>query len=256
MNSAIRVEWLKMSRSRVTLVATILMGVLLPAMGLGFFTVAHSGGTGAMAVKAAAMLAGEGWVGYLGLIDQIAAVAVFIGAGVVVAWVFGREHADRTFQSLFSLSVSRGSVALAKFVVLEAWVIALALLITSSSVMLGLGAGVGSDIVASGVVGAALRLLAICVAGGSLALTVGYVASVGRGYLPAIGALIVIVAVAQVAVLFGTGGWFPFAVPGLAAVSGTPGIPELTTVQLGLVPALVLAVVPLTVRWWRNAEVV
>jgi ABC-2 type transport system permease protein len=255
MRRAVRVEWWKLRRSRVTLVATALMGVLLPAMGLGFYSVAVNGGTGSMADKAAALIVGEGWVGYLGLVDQITAVALFLGAGVVVAWVFGREHADRTFPSLFALPVSRGTTAAAKFVVLAVWLITLCIAVCAVALILGLAAGVApfeGDVVWAGLG----RLLTISIGAGVLSLTMGFVASIGRGYLPAIATLILIIAAAQVAVLFGTGGWFPFAVPGLLAVAGGEGVPEISTIQLALVPALGALSVWLTIRWWRNAEVV
>lgn len=255
MMRAVRVEWWKLLRSRVTLVATALMGLLLPALGLGFYSVALNGGTGSMADKAAALLVGEGWVGYVGLVDQVAAVALFLGAGVVVAWVFGREHVDRTFPSLFALPVSRQTIAGAKFVVLGVWVLLLAVVVCVVALTLGVVGGVEpfqTDVVVSEL----LRLLAISIGAGLLSLTMGFVASLGRGYLPAIGALIVLVAVSQVSVLFGTGGWFPFAVPGLMAVTGAEGVPELNGVQLALVPALGAAGIWATIRWWRKAEVV
>ena len=91
---------------------------------------------------------------------------------------------------------------------------------------------------------------------GLLSMTMGFVASVGRGYLTAIGAIIVIIAVAQVAVLFGTGGWFPFAVPGLLAVAGAEGAPTLSSLQMALVPAVVAMGIWFTIAWWRSAEVI
>jgi len=253
MSAALRVEWLKLRRSRVALVATALMGVVLPAMGLAFYDVAVSGGVGPLGDKAGALLTGKGWIGYLGLVDQIAAVAVFLGAGVVVAWVFGREHVDRTFSSLFALTVSRATIAAAKFIVLTVWVIALALLIASVAFGYGVLAAVAP--IEPGVVFPELiRLFAIAAGSGALSLTMGYVSSSGRGYLPAIGALIVIIAAAQVAVLFGTGGWFPFAVPGLAAIAGAEGVPDLTPLQISLVPTLAALTTLLTIRWWTRTE--
>ncbi len=255
MMSAVRIEWWKLRRSRVALVATVLMGMLMPALGLGFYSVALNGGTGSLADKAAALLVGQGWVGYLGLVDQVAAVAVFLGAGVVVAWAFGREHVDRTFPSLFALPVSRRAIAAAKFVVLGGWVVFLAVVVCLVALTLGIAGGVEpfeTDVVVAGLG----RLLAICIGAGLLSLTMGFVASVGRGYLPAIGAIIVLVAAAQVSVLFGTGGWFPFAVPGLMAVAGAEGVPDVNAIQLALVPALAAVGVGVTLRWWRKAEVV
>lgn len=255
MRPAIRVEWWKLRRSRVTLVSTLLMGLLLPAMGLGFYSVALNGGTGSLADKASALLVGEGWPGYMGLVDQIAAVAVFVGAGVVISWAFGREHADRTFPSLFALPVSRGTVAMAKFLVLTGWVVALGVIISAMALLLGILGGVAPFDIGEAI-NESVRLLGISVGAGTLALTLGLAASLGRGYLPAIGALIVIIAIAQVAVLFGTGGWFPYTVPGLMAVAGAEGAPELNAVQIALVPAVALVGMWLTVLWWRTAEVV
>jgi ABC-2 type transport system permease protein len=255
MNRALAVEWRKFRRSAVTRTATVLMVAFLPAMGLGFYSVAQQGGTGAVALKAQAMAIGEGWDGYLGLVDQIGAVAVFIGAGIVSAWVFGREHADRTFPSLFALPVSRVAIATAKLVVLAGWVILLAGLLTAVSLLLGAAADVG--VAGWPVVGrGAARLFAIVSSTGALSLGAGLAASMGRGYLPAVGAIILVVMTAQVAVLFGTGGWFPFAVPGLMAISGTEGAPVLSAVQIGLVPLTATVAAWLTVDWWRRAEVV
>ena len=141
MNRAVRVEWWKLKRSPVTVTATALMVILLPAMALGFYSVAQQGGTGPLAQKAGAFLIGEGWEGYLGAVDQIAAAAMFLGTGFVVAWTFGREHTDRTFPSLFALPVSRTSIAGAKFLVLAGWITLLSLLVVAVSLGIGVAAG-------------------------------------------------------------------------------------------------------------------
>lgn len=255
MTAAILVEWWKLKRSPVALTATALMVVALPAMGLGFFSVAQRGGTGAMAVKSQAMLLGEGWTGYLGAVDQIAAAAMFVGAGVVVAWMFGREHADRTFPALFALPTSRATVATAKFIVLLGWAIVLSALVAVVTTGLGLADDVGTFAMATDGPGI-VRLFAIALSTTGLALTVGWAASAGRGYLPAIGALLLILIAAQMSVLFGTGGWFPFAVPGLLAVAGSEGVPSLNSAQIALVPLTAAAGVWATIQWWRHAEVV
>lgn len=254
MRQAIRVEWWKVRRSRVTLVATALMAVLLPAMGIGFYWVAVNGGNGAIAEKAEAFLIGQGWEGYLSLVAQIAAVALLLGTGVVVAWVFGREYIDRTFPSLFARVVSLRTIAVAKYAVMTAWVATLALVVCLATLLLGVVGSVGPFEMGVLVAGAG-RLFLVALAAGVLGLTLGLVASVGRGYLPTIGALIVIIAASQVAVLFGTGGWFPYAVPGLLAVAGAERVPELTPIQVSLVPAAALLAAWMTVWWWDNSEV-
>lgn len=255
MRAALTVEWRKLARSPVVWTATALMVVMLPAMALGFYTVAINGGTGALAAKAEAFLVEEGWVGYLSLVGQIAAVAMFLGSGVVVSWAFGREHADRTFASLFALPVSRREIALAKFAVLSAWITVLSALVTLLAVVMGLVGGVGTP--GSGLpTGDLVRVFTVSLSTCLVVLPVGYVASVGRGYLPAIGALIVVVAAAQIAVLFGTGQWFPFAVPGLMAVAGAEGVPTLSVLNISLVPITIFVGVWITVLWWRTAEAV
>lgn len=251
---ALKVEWLKTRRSTVVLTATALLVLILPLMALAFFSIGQQGGTGPLADKAGAFVFGEGWVGYLGAVDQIAAVAVFLGAGIVAAWVFGRESADRTFAALFALPVSRQAIAGAKFVVLLAWVTLLCVAIVFSSLGVGLLAGVG-DGEAGSLATELQKLFSVAYSSGILSITMGLVASFGRGYLPAVGAIVLIIAASQVAVLFGTGGWFPFAIPGLMAISGTQGAPDLSAIQVGLVPITTGLGVLLTLRWWRRAEV-
>lgn len=255
MRRALAVESLKVRRSPVVLVTTALIVVLVPLLCLGFVTVAENGGAGAAALKAQAMVVGEGWDAYLNTLAQITAVTMFVGPGVVVAWAFGREFADRTFPSLFAMPVSRRSVAAAKFLVLLAWEVSLTAILLATSTIVGLVSNVGPidevDLLPS--------LGHLFIAGAltaTIALSVGFVASIGRGYLPAIGAIILLTAAAQIAVLFGTGAWFPYAAPGLYALAGADGIPEVNGAQLLLVPATTLVLAWGTVRWWGRAEVV
>jgi ABC-2 type transport system permease protein len=252
---ALAVEHLKLRRSMVVVVTTVFVVVFIPLLCVGFVAIAKRGGAGAAALKAQAMVVGEGWEAYIGVLGQMVSVAMFIGPGMVVTWAFGREHSDRTFPSLFALPVSRRSIAAAKLVVLAGWGLALVVLLLLGSVVAGLLAGVGPldgvDLIP--------RLARLGLAGfltALLALTIGFVASIGRGYLPALGAMILLTVMAQIAVLLGTGGWFPYATPGLYALAGADGIPEVSALQLLLVPVTVGIVAWLTVRWWERAEVV
>jgi ABC-2 type transport system permease protein len=61
---------------------------------------------------------------------------------------------------------------------------------------------------------------------------------------------------AQMAVLFEAGAWYPFAAPGLWAVSGNQGELLVTLPQLALAPVLALIGAGLTIRWWQNFELV
>jgi ABC-2 type transport system permease protein len=255
MRRAVTVELLKFRRSSVVLATTILIVVLVPLLCIGFVAIARSGGAGAAALKAQAMVVGEGWDGYLGLLAQMVAVAMFIGPGVVVAWAFGREFSDRTFASLFALPVSRGSTAAAKFVVLLIWGFTLMVLLLTAAVLAGLLADVGPIHMAE-VFPSLGRLALAGFLTATIALTIGLVASIGRGYLPAIGAIVLLTMAAQIAVLFGTGGWFPYAAPGLYGLAGAEGVADVSAIQLLLVPITSAIIVWLTVRWWKRAEVV
>lgn len=141
---------------------------------------------------------------------------------------------------------------MSKFVVLAAWLAVAAVLMVGFSLVLGMIAGVGAS--GGDARSAASLLIVVGVLSSLLGLPAGLAASVGRGYLPAIGSIIVVIAVSQVAVLFGTGGWFPFAVPGLLAVSGANAAPELTTGQFATVPLVTLLLIAITVLWWDRAE--
>ncbi|MEZ5193664.1 MAG: ABC transporter permease [Nocardioides sp.] len=248
------VEWHKLRRSSTVRATTMLMVLMLPGLAIGFLVLARGGGPGAAALKAQALVPGEGWQGYLGAAGQVLAVGMFLGPGFVAAWVFGREFADRTFSSLFALPVSRSAIAAAKLVVLTGWGLVVALLTVSITALAGLLAQVGPT--AGADVGSGLlRLAASAILSAIVATCVGLAASVGRGYLPGVGAVILLVAAAQIAVLLGSGGWFPVASPGLLAMAGSPGVPPVSATQILLVPLTALLAGSLTVRWWARAEV-
>ncbi len=248
--AAATVEWWKLRRSAVTWTTTGLMVMLLPAVSAAFYSVAINGGHGALASKAEIFLSSPGWEGYLGMTGQIAAAAVLVGVGVVVSWVFGREHADRTFPALFALPVGRDAVAVAKLLVLTAWVTAVAVVVTASSWLAGAVVIRDGSVTLGGLASLGVVVLLTGVSGIAVALF----ASIGRGYLPGVGATIMLIIAAQVSVLFGTGAWFPPAVPGLIAVHGAPGIPAVSLAQILAVPALTGVACAATVTWWRHAE--
>lgn len=251
MRNAYRIELMKLRRSVVARVTTALMVVLVPALGAAFTQVALSESAGGpLGGKASALLIGDGWTAHLRMIDQIAAVAIFIGVGIVAAWAFGREFADGTFPALFGLPVSRSTIARAKFLALSTWGVVVVSGVVVVALAIGVPLGVEGDLVGAEVA----RLAAITAGGSMLGSTAGLVASVGRGHLPAIGAIILAVVAAQVAVLFGSGGWFPFAVPGLASVAGVEGIDPVTIPQSTLVPITAVAASWSTIGWWSRAE--
>lgn len=253
MRAAYVVEWLKLRRSRVPRVSAAALLVLPAVIAALFLAMADRDRGDAMSLKAQVLAPRDGWAGYLDALTQIYASAGLLGMGVVVAWCFGREYADRTVASLFGSATPRESVATAKLAVLAVWCTGVSLALFPAALLVGLGAGLGLP--GADALAGLTRLAVLSLLTGLSALTIALFASVGRGYLPAFGGLVGLVAAAQIAVVAGAGGWFPYAVPGLWAVaSTTPTLGTVPVWHLLLVPCSAAVVGALTVTWWRRAE--
>lgn len=254
MSPAYAVEALKLWRSRVVLVATLALALVPAAMARGFLAAAAQGGADPASIKARAMLPGTGWTGYLGGQMQIYATGGVVGVGLVVGWCFGREYADRTAVSLYASATPREAVVRAKLVLLSLWATAAGLAAVVVTCLLGMATGLGLP--DDGEWQAVARLAALAVLSGLLALPVAVPASMGRGYLPAVGGLLVLVVLAQVAIIAGAGGWWPWSVAAIWAMGPDAGMPAIAAARLALVPAVALAGALVTLRWWHHAEVV
>lgn len=254
--AAITVEWLKLRRSRLTWVTAALVGLGVPLFTAGFVAAAKSGPADApLAVKVDAMLVGEGWSAYLGLLAQMLSVAMPLGAGIVASWCFGREFTDHTVTGLFALPTSRSTIAAAKFVITLVWAVGVGL-VTSlaaflASTMLDLPA------LSADVAQPALKVLAIALGGGLLALPFAFVASAARGYLPAVSGLILLAVLTQVLSVVGLGAWFPYSSVSLwAGMGGADAAALVQPYHLALVPLSGAAAVVATLWRWRTMEVV
>ncbi|MEO5664471.1 MAG: ABC transporter permease [Nocardioides sp.] len=254
MTAAYAVEALKLRRSRVVAVATVAL-LLVPALLARVFLIAaERGGADPMSVKASLLLPGVGWAGYLGGLVQIYATAGVVGSGIVVGWCFGREYADRTVVSLYASATPRTSVAWAKLVLLAAWSVAVGIGVAAAAALIGIASGLGlPDAIDGRVLG---RLAALAVLSGLLALPVAWPASIGRGYLPAVGGLMVLVVAAQVAMVAGAGTWWPWSVAAVWAMGTDAGMEPVAPVRLLVVPLVAALGASATVAWWRRAEVV
>lgn len=251
MSAALDVEWLKLRRSRVLWVSTTVLLLAPPALAAAFAAAAGRAGTNPMTLKARAMLPGPGWDGYLAALAQINASAGLLGMGIVVAWCFAREYAERTIVSLYANATSRGSIAGAKLALLTLWAVGIAIFLGPVALLIAFIAGLGLPTSAAHLgIG---RIVVLTALTGLLALSVALFASLGRGYLPAIAGLLGMVVAAQVAVILGAGSWFPLSSPGLWAME-ISGVLPIRTYQLVLVPAFSLAVAVVTVVCWRRAS--
>jgi ABC-2 type transport system permease protein len=120
--------------------------------------------------------------------------------------------------------------------------------------LIGIVTGLGVPDVVDGRVLARLAVLAAL--SGLLALPVALPASIGRGYLAAIGGLMVLIVAAQVAIVAGAGTWWPWSVAALWAMGSAGGIEPVAPAWLAVVPLVAALGASATVAWWRHAEVV
>lgn len=88
----------------------------------------------------------------------------------------------------------------------------------------------------------------------ALTLPLGWAASAGRGYLPAIGVTVLLVFLAQVLSALGLGPWFPWAAPALFSGAAGPEAQHLGVGTYLLVTAAVLGGVAGVIAWWRAAD--
>ena len=247
MRAAVLVESRKAAGSVVVRSASVLLVVGIVAMS-AVMSWAAAGGNEQMLAKLGPLAEKHGWDQLIGMVAMISAPATLLGFGVVLSWIVGREFADGTIAGLFALPVSRGQIALAKLVVFFAWAVAVACLLVASTaalgVILGYGVPAGADL------NALLRLLAVVVLTGLLAVPAGWAASLGRGLLPGIATTIVLIVLGQVLVVAGTGAWFPVAAPGMWAAMPS----EVSWTQLVLVPLTAIAFVAATAQSWDRLQ--
>ena len=254
MDAAVEVEWLKFRHARTVVATTVITVVVLPLMASSFYALGGSESHSLMAAKMQAMVIGEGWPGYTSLLNQIQAAALLLAVGVVVVWAFGREYSDRTLPSLYALPVSLGRIAWAKFVLLGAWSFILCLLLTLSTWVGGVAVGLGGfDAEAADALG---RVFTLGILTSMLALPAALGASIGRGYIPGFATLILLIASAQLAAFAPGGVWYPYASPGLWAISvdSSLGI-RVAWYHLLLVPLTAATGAWVTARHWSRAEV-
>ena len=256
MRAAIKVEWLKLRRSRMSLLAAVIVGIGVPALTAGFLAAATRGPADTtLAIKVNAMLVGEGWPAYLGMLAQILSVMSFLGVGFVVAWCFGREFTDHTITGLYALPTSLATIAAAKYIVLLAWSVGAQPHHAGRRLRpgaVGRSPGTYTDAFEP-----AAKVLAVGVNGALLAYPLAFIASAARGYLPAVAGLILIVVVTQILTVLGVGAWVPYAATSLWAGMGGPAVAAtIEPHHLALIPLTAAAGVASTLWWWRRMQVV
>jgi len=245
--AALLVETLKLRHSVVGIIATLAIVGGTIAL-LGGLTAALTGGNPEVIAKAGPG-ASLDWAGLLSLATQITSAGGLLGFGVILSWMFAREFTDGSITGLFALPVSRGRIAMAKFIVYAMWVTVVTVTLTGCVLALGLvlGYGIPGDDAWAGIG----RQLVLVVLTGAVAAPAAWVASVSRSMLAGVGCAIGLVVIAQVSVLAGAGAWMPLAAPALWAISQGAAA---TVGQLLLSLALALVFVALTCATWVRLQ--
>ncbi|WP_028051022.1 ABC transporter permease [Cellulomonas sp. URHD0024] len=257
MSAAWTTEVLKLRRSPVTRTAFAAMALIAPLFAVGAALLIARGsptGTGSMAgAKIAGMVQGTGWDAVTAGFGQVVSVLWLLGTGIVAAWSCGREFSDRTLGQLLALPTSAGRIAMAKLGSVLVWAASTVVAAAALTLVGGAAAGLGAPTVDD------LRSLGTGVLAGVaaawLALPFAWVATVGRGYLPAVGALLGVVLVSQVVVLLGGGAWFPWAVPSLlVGTGGETAAVAVSPVGVALVVVVGALAWGVTVRAWARLQ--
>ncbi len=254
--AALWAEALKVRRSKVPWL-TALAFTAAPLVG-GLFMVIlqdpeRARSMGLLGAKAQLSAGSADWPTYLALLAQAMAIGGAVVFALVTSWVFGREFADRTAKELLALPASRGAIVAAKFTVIAAWALGLTAFIFALGLVVGTSVGLpGSP---APLVGPAAAKLFV-IAGLTLTLMspVALLASLGRGYLPAMGWAILTIVAAQIVAALGWGAWFPWSVPAL--YSGLAGPLSLAVGPHSFAVVLLTSTVGLagTFAWWRWAD--
>lgn len=254
--SALQTESLKAFRSKVPLF-TMLGFLIAPLVGGLFMIILKdpeaAKSMGLISTKAQLAAGSADWPTFLNFLAQAEAVGGAMVFAIATIWVFGREFSDHTVKELLSLPTSREAIISAKFVVIVLWTLLLTLL------SFGVGLLVGNAVDIPGWSPELFRSASVDILGaGVLTILllpfVAFIASIGRGFMPAFGFTILTVVIAQIAVIMGWGGWLPWSVPALFSGAAGPRGEYLGMHSYIIVILASMISLAITFWWWRNAD--
>lgn len=252
---ALWVEFLKVRRSKVPLI-TFLGLMLAPLVG-GFFMIilkdpGRARSLGLIGQKAQITAGVADWPTFLGMLAQTIAIGGLIVFGIITIWVFGREFVDQTAKDLLALPISRSSIVSAKFLVIFVWCALLSVMVFVAGLLVGylvVLPGWSLSVAFQGLERLALTALITIF----LVLPFAFAASMGRGYLPPVGFMFLMLFCSQIVAAIGFGAYFPWSVPALySGIAGTTtGLNSFSFILVVLAGSIGLAG---TLFWWQQAD--
>lgn len=249
-------ETLKMRRSRVPLFSAI--GFSFAPLVVGLFMIIlkdpeAARSMGLISTKAQLTVGVADWPTFFSILAQAVAVGGGILFALIASWVFGREFSDRTAKELLALPTSREAIIAAKFLVLAVWTFVLSVWVFAFGLFIGklvIIPGWSTQLLRS----ASLDILGTAILVIVLLPFVALFASIGRGYLPPFGWMIVTVVLAQIAAITGWGEWFPWSIPALFSGAIGPRAEALGTHSYIIVTFASAIGLVATFYWWRTAD--
>lgn len=193
------------------------------------------------------------WPAYIGFVEMVAGALGIILFGFTVSWIFGREYHDRTAKDLLALPVSRSSIVFSKLIAVSLWCFLLNTITFVSACIFGAllnlplwSPSLFPDFLKVFFMATLLSIM--------LCPPVAFVASIGRGYLPSIGFVILCMGLANLFGNIGLGAYFPWTIPmlytGAIGETGNRLLPESAIIILLTCLAGILG----TVYYWKYAD--
>lgn len=255
-NIAFATEFLKVRKSKMLLATFGLFVFVSLMMGFLMQIARHPeyAANSAIFSTKASFVKSVDWKGYFGLLIQIILTLGNLGFGIVAAWVFGREYSDRVISDLLALPVSRPTIVTAKFTIILIWCIFLTIATLLTAFIMGSVIGLGSnlsEIYSWGWIYFKSGFLTML-----YVTPVAWVASYGKGYLLAIGFVLLTLITTQFMFLGlpGLTPYFPWAVPALGSGIAGPDLPHTGIVSYLILVFTFLAGIFGTVAWWQYAD--
>jgi len=249
-------EYLKIKGSKI-LWFTIAALCLAPIFGALFVIVLRNPAltAGNEALKAKAALSGfsADWPSFFNLIAQAIGVGGVIIFGFIASWIFGREYADRTLKDLISLPISRSTIVISKLLAFIVWCSVVTIAVILISLLIGFMLhlpGWESQLLYSSlrhIFTTAILVMLLCP-------PVFFIASVGRGYLAALGFVVLTVVLSQIIGALGFGSYVPWAVPALYNGIGSEFGGSLNTTSYIIVLMTGVVGLSATIYWWKYAD--